>query len=110
MISFVSGELLLLKMDSGELGVYSVIVYALIPMLAALYAQRRLSPIADDQWFYSSQMIFLRALKVVFWFTCDAMFNPKYLGYLQVTTAMISNLTMYSFLQPFRGNMVRNVI
>jgi hypothetical protein len=91
-------------MDSGESGVYPLVVYALIPMLACVYAQPRLSPITEDQRSHSGRVIFARQLKVFIWLA--GYLDSPFLSYMQVTALLINGLTMFWFLQPFKDNII----
>jgi hypothetical protein len=95
-------------MDPGELGVYPLVVYALIPMLSFLYAQLYLSSIVRYRSFFLSKVIVARALKIFIMLMVNAFDSPTFLGYMQITAMLINGMTIGLFLQPFRNNNARN--
>jgi hypothetical protein len=97
-----------MKVDFGELDVYPLVVYALIPLLACLYASPRLSPITNDQWFYSSQILSSRAIKVFLWLLYNALNGPISFGYMQVTTMLVNVIAIVWFVLPSKDNVDRN--
>jgi phosphatidylserine synthase len=90
-------------MDLGESGVYHLIVYALIPMLAILYARFHLGSIVKYQSFFLGKPVVVRAFKVFIILAVNAYDRPALIGYMQVATILMSGIAAILFVQPFKN-------